>query len=182
MSRERQRHRPAMEIDIAGVGDGEYAFAFDVPASAINLDESFLGNVKVEGTLRKVSSQFFLTSTITRTYVRECDRCLAEIRVEGSIPLTVYYRTEFGDRRGLEDEDNVVTLEPDQESIVLDDEVRDAILLDLPAKMLCREECKGLCPGCGADLNNDACRCETPAIDPRWEKLAEMLKKNGDQE
>jgi uncharacterized protein len=63
---------------------------------------------------------------------------------------------------------------------VVDDRVevsawaRDAIALALPEKILCRDECAGLCAGCGADLNSEACRCAPEPGDPRWSKLAEL--------
>ena len=48
--------------------------------------------------------------------------------------------------------------------------VREAVILELPLAPLCRPDCRGLCAGCGADLNEEACRCE-PALDPRWANL-----------
>ncbi len=52
---------------------------------------------------------------------------------------------------------------------------RDAILLDLPLAPLCREDCAGLCPTCGADRNEEACDCPTEVIDPRWVALEALL-------
>ena len=52
---------------------------------------------------------------------------------------------------------------------------RDAIALELPEKILCREDCAGLCAGCGADLNREACTCGPPEPDPRFSKLKELL-------
>jgi len=47
--------------------------------------------------------------------------------------------------------------------------------LSIPMKLLCREDCQGICPGCGANLNQEACRCGEKPGDPRWEKLRELL-------
>ena len=52
---------------------------------------------------------------------------------------------------------------------------RDAVVLELPEKILCREDCAGLCAGCGADLNREACTCGPPEPDPRFAKLKELL-------
>lgn len=179
MPKEDIRRRPAMEIAISSLGDGDHSFSFEVPAEKIGLDESFLGNVKVEGVLRKVSRQIILEGTISTGYLKECDRCLAEIRREETIPLELFYRTTVtGERsRGDDEEDgDIRVIDPDQESIVLDEEVRQTILLAIPLKMLCQEACKGICATCGADLNGEECRCQEPEIDPRWEKLADLLK------
>ena len=57
----------------------------------------------------------------------------------------------------------------------LDELVRTDFLLELPTKVLCREDCKGLCPQCGKNLNFDSCQCREQSIDPRWEVLSEMF-------
>jgi uncharacterized protein len=55
----------------------------------------------------------------------------------------------------------------------LEDVLREQVLLSLPVRALCRQDCKGLCPGCGRNLNSEACICETPS-DPRWTTLADL--------
>ncbi len=168
-----------MEIPISSLGDGEHPFAFEVPAAKIGLDESFSGNVAVEGVLRKVAKQIILEGTIDTRYQKACDRCLAEIHREAEIPLELFYRTTVAGERSRgddEEEGDIRVIDPDQESIVLDEEVRQTILLAIPLKMLCQDSCKGICPTCGADLNRETCRCQEPETDPRWEKLAGLFK------
>ena len=55
----------------------------------------------------------------------------------------------------------------------LEDVLREQVLLSLPVRALCRQDCKGLCPGCGRNLNSEACICEAPS-DPRWTALADL--------
>jgi uncharacterized protein len=69
---------------------------------------------------------------------------------------------------------------PDDEAYAIEDDfvdlaplVHDAIFLDLPLAPLCREDCQGLCPYCGADLNDERCDCQGP-VDPRWAMLDEL--------
>ena len=59
-------------------------------------------------------------------------------------------------------------------SLVVDDVLREQVLLSLPAKTLCREECKGLCPRCGANRNTDSCSCEEVPADARWSALGDL--------
>lgn len=59
-------------------------------------------------------------------------------------------------------------------SLRLEDVVREQVLLSLPARTLCREDCKGLCPGCGRNLNSEVCTCAAAASDPRWNALADL--------
>jgi uncharacterized protein len=57
--------------------------------------------------------------------------------------------------------------------LALEDVLREQVLLCLPVRALCRQDCKGLCPGCGRNLNKEACICEAPS-DPRWTALADL--------
>lgn len=169
-----------MEIRISSLKDGAYPFSFDLPASNIELDESFIGNVTVAGELRKVSSQIVLQSRIEADYRKQCDRCLADVTGHVNVALDLYFREGHG---AVPDEDDQVRhIDPDQDTIVLDDEVRQIILLSLPLKYLCQEECKGLCATCGADLNNGECSCVEAEVDPRWAKLADLFKKDDDKQ
>jgi DUF177 domain-containing protein len=68
----------------------------------------------------------------------------------------------------------------DGETIDLDELVREQVLLAMPPRMLCAEECKGLCPVCGEDRNSQECACETKEIDPRWAGLAGLAREEKD--
>ena len=63
------------------------------------------------------------------------------------------------------------------EGLLLEDTLREQVLLALPLKTVCREECKGLCPKCGRNLNEGACSCEDEEEDPRWAALKEIRGK-----
>jgi uncharacterized protein len=169
--------RPVMELRISGMADGEHPFEFDSSAEEIGA-ESYEGAVRVKGTLRKVAEQFLLSATLTGRYVGECDRCLAEVRRDVEVPINLYYRpNDGGDVEDGEDDIEMRSYLPEQDVIVLDDEVRQTLALAVPLKKVCREECKGLCATCGVDLNTEECHCEKETIDPRWEKLADVFKK-----
>ena len=73
-----------------------------------------------------------------------------------------------------EDDLNVAVF--DGEGIELDEVIREEILLALPAAVLCRESCKGLCPICGVDRNLNDCQCESREVDSRWQKLKELQR------
>ncbi len=174
------KHHRMMEIQISGLSDGEYPFSFDVPAGEIGLDQTFVGNVEVDGTLHKVSTQFFLKGTARASYARECDRCLAEVNREVSIPINLFYGPDLAEGSVTREDADQETrsLGADQEVIVLDDEVREAVTLGMPLKILCSDTCRGICSQCGADLNKEQCRCEDDDVDPRWAKLADIFKKS----
>jgi uncharacterized protein len=62
----------------------------------------------------------------------------------------------------------------DKGSLSLEDVLREQVLLSLPARTLCREDCKGLCPRCGTNQNTDSCSCDEVSSDPRWTALSEL--------
>jgi uncharacterized protein len=62
----------------------------------------------------------------------------------------------------------------DGEALDVDEIVKEQILLAVPTRMLCREDCKGICPQCGVDKNTGECNCETKEIDPRWAALKNL--------
>jgi uncharacterized protein len=61
-----------------------------------------------------------------------------------------------------------------KDGLLLEDVLREQVLLSLPAKTLCREDCKGLCPHCGRNLNSETCTCVAAPADPRWSALSEL--------
>lgn len=176
MKRVDQAHRPCLEIAVAGLADGDYPFRFEVAPDILGLSpDPFTHPVRVTGLLRRVSTQLTLRATIETKRLRTCDRCLSEDNVNVELPMDIYYREHAG-RGGEEDVAEMYReLDPKQESIVLDEDVRTNLLVNLPLKNLCHEDCRGLCPTCGADLNAEECHCDGARFDPRWEKLAGLL-------
>ena len=63
----------------------------------------------------------------------------------------------------------------DGEVVDIDALVTEEILLTVPDHILCKDDCKGICPGCGADRNSVDCGCETAEVDPRWAGLKELV-------
>jgi uncharacterized protein len=63
------------------------------------------------------------------------------------------------------------------DGILLEDALREQVLLEAPIRAICREDCKGLCPHCGANLNQQQCSCAEPLEDPRWAALKDIRSK-----
>jgi DUF177 domain-containing protein len=105
--------------------------------------------------------------TVGAPWVGQCRRCTAP--VGGELRIAVRERfTEPGARHGDPEDDEAYPIVDDR--LDLRPMVRDAVLLELPLAPLCGEDCRGLCPHCGADLNEEACGCVAPR-DPRWANL-----------
>ena len=113
-------------------------------------------------TLRAFSGGIEVEGTVTAPWVGICRRCA--VPVSGELALAVHER--YGEGPVSEDEMYPVV----DDTIDLGPLVRDAIVLDLPMAPLCRDDCAGLCPQCGADRNEGTCGCSAPT-DPRWANL-----------
>jgi uncharacterized protein len=61
-------------------------------------------------------------------------------------------------------------------TIKMDEAIKQLIYLSMPMKSLCRDDCKGICPNCGVNLNEETCQCENSITDPRFDKLKDLLK------
>ena len=77
-------------------------------------------------------------------------------------------------REARGDEEDIILF--DGHEVELDDIVRDRFLMNLSGRYLCRDDCKGLCPVCGHNLNEGDCGCNREYIDPRWQALADIMK------
>jgi uncharacterized protein len=162
-----------MKIQITGLSEGVHEFRFSQTASALDLGERFHGDVAVEARLEKTGTQLSLRAAVSVEAMFICDRCTAEFRTKLTPSYRMYYvwdETEAGQIDPAE-----VHLLPQGESILdLSDDVRQTILLAVPLKLLCREECRGLCPHCGTDLNVGTCSCFPVTEDSRWDTLRQL--------
>jgi uncharacterized protein len=109
-----------------------------------------------------------------------CARCLDPVAQEISRSFDLLYRPQGADA-GRE-ELSVTQAEAEigyytGDGLLLEDVLREQILLAAPFKMVCREDCKGLCPHCGQNLNAGACGCEVKVADPRWNALSGLKDK-----
>ena len=107
----------------------------------------------------------------------QCARCLEPVPQEVTREFDLLYRP-LGVDAGR-DELSVTDAEAEigyyqGEGILLEDVLREQVLLALPLKVTCRDDCKGLCPHCGKNLNQEQCSCEVPVEDPRWAALKEV--------
>jgi uncharacterized protein len=110
----------------------------------------------------------------------QCARCLADAVLAISDDLMYLYYSrglELGKETELQSDDGFMPVEIDYwgRTLNLADQVWESLLVLLPVKLLCREDCAGLCPYCGADLNEGPCSCVPGEADPRLEVLREAL-------
>ena len=127
--------------------------------------------VKAEGMVRNTAGVLVMTGEITTCIHGTCDRCASSFDREIDLPINVVLVTEMANE---ENEDEwVFPLEGD--SADLDDIVRTVFVLNLDSKLLCKEDCKGLCHRCGKNLNAGPCNCKKE-LDPRFAALKQLLE------
>ena len=128
--------------------------------------------VAAEGTVRNTAGVLVMKGDIRTTIHGTCDRCAGDFDRNVHIPIDVVLVTEMANE---ENEDEwVFPLEGD--SADLDDIVRTVFVLNLDSKLLCKEDCKGICHRCGKNLNDGPCNCQKE-LDPRFAALKQLLDK-----
>lgn len=136
---------------------------------------SFPNGAKVSVILKNIMDCVTLSLKCECEYVSECARCLAPVKQTLSFDFDSIVKVDENAEVML-DADAVVIDSSNQ--LDVDELVMGLILMNLPMKVLCREDCKGLCPKCGKDLNEGECTCEKKEVDPRLLKLKELLDDN----
>ena len=128
--------------------------------------------VLVTGTVRNTAGVLMLQGRITTTIHGVCDRCAEPFTRDVEIPVDVVLVTELADEEN--EDEGVFNLVGD--SADLEEIVRTVFVLNMDSRLLCSEDCKGICGGCGKNLNIDSCVCQKE-IDPRLAALQQLLKK-----
>jgi|ERR1041384_585370 uncharacterized protein len=141
-------------------------------------DAKLVGRCKLNVQATRAGDEVELVGTLNANVGFECDRCLTPIAVpiEQSFDLFYVPPLKAGDEREL-GADDLSTAFYQGETIDLDDVVREQVELALPMARLCNDDCKGLCPDCGANLNDAKCACGDNQVDERWAALNELKSK-----
>jgi DUF177 domain-containing protein len=166
-----------MKIQVGGLSDGVYFFSFGVDAATLGLDERFKDEIVAKARLEKSGSQFFLSTNIEAQGSFECDRCLAPFLSRLAPSYRMYYVIEGSTDRNI-DPAELQIVSPSFSVIDLCEDVRQVVLLSVPLKLLCSEDCRGLCSQCGKNLNTGTCTCTNESVDSRWEQLGKLKRQN----
>jgi len=151
------------------------------------VEKSDRGDFRIDVWLESSPDGIRVKGGIKGSVAMECTRCLEEYRCDLDIEVDEFYRRRglgaVGSDGRLLDEADV--LEEDEYIIEegfidLNVLVNDAVMLSLPIKRLCGEECRGLCQSCGKNLNQGECGCMQENIDPRLEVLRTLLDRKED--
>jgi uncharacterized protein len=167
-----------IELENLEGGKGDFAHVYN-PDDLNPVDErvKLSAPATVNGKIRLAGKEVFVNGHVDARAQVECDRCLKPIELPVSADFELEYipDSEYESSAVAElTEAEMSVAVFDGDAIDVDEIVKEQILLGVPTRMLCREDCKGICPECGTDRNTGECNCETIEIDPRWAALKNL--------
>ena len=162
-----------MRIQVGGLSEGLHTYHFEVQPSDLDLDEHFGSTVEVDIRIDRTGHRYLLSGTVSTLASFECDRCVVPVtrRVSGSYRMWYVHSAE--ESAGL-DPSEVQVISEGLQAIDIEEDVRQTAILTVPLKVLCKDDCRGLCPMCGTNLNEQQCACTDTVADPRWDKLRSL--------
>lgn len=162
-----------LQVEEARNNEGKsYVFSFVEPAANLGDVDMFPWNshdVTVQGEYWFDGNYLVVQGTIRTSGTYSCSRCLTQVSVQRDETLSESF--------GMEDDLPEDVWPYNGEYIDLTEAVRETLILSEPMRVLCRPNCKGLCPQCGADLNEGPCSCPTGSVDPRFAILGNLIDK-----
>ena len=168
-----------MVFDIEEIGDEGLSFSLLLNKNQLEIDQAGLSvkvDIAVSGTLTRVGEDVYLKGKVMTDVVASCSRCLDTL----SCPIDSDLKSHFVSSDSqcisageVELHASDVDIEVyENQQIDLTQSVRDGILLAVPVICLCKEDCKGICPQCGKNLNQGLCKCSNKSfVDPRMAVL-----------
>lgn len=116
------------------------------------------------------SGEVLVRVTLKGRQAQECRRCLEPVEIPVEVEWSLLFAPP-GEEQGDEDEDTVRLLPKHASELDLVGPIREELILSDQPYVVCREDCKGFCPTCGVNLNDESCQCSTEELDPRWDAL-----------
>lgn len=137
-----------------------------------------ISKAALEIDIQKSGEEFFCQGMARASVRLICARCLEEFDKQlandtNFIVCSQEQRESHGD---VQDNEEYVYFQGSDLQADVSDIVRQSVIMEVALKPLCSEECRGLCPGCGVNLNNKTCDCKTEKVDPRWEALKKLSR------
>ena len=167
-------------VDLRGLKEGTHPLVLGGDTAVLPVDPEksvVLDGFRFEGSLVWTPEDRRVRGSLHGSLAVVCDRCLSRFQCDVSVELDVPVRiaVESPAREGGEDaaggEEDFIRVAPVNPELDLAEVFRAAALLEVPIKRVCREDCRGLCPQCGANRNEESCECATERRDPRWDAL-----------
>ena len=137
-----------------------------------------LNRARLNLSIQKSGEEFFCQGQVNASVKLTCARCLEEFdrELDNSTDFIVCSKQWHDERRAVEDNEEYVFFQGSDLQADVSDMVRQAVIMSMSMKPLCSEDCKGLCPSCGTNLNESSCDCKSGKVDPRWDALKKISR------
>ena len=158
-----------MKLDLDRQGDGRTELEIS-GSLELGLPEDRPQRADVVGTLLvdNIESRFLVTGNLEAKGKAECGRCLSDFELAWDVPVEIMVLRDVNSEEGVDDSQ---VLHQRTGVVDLTETLRESVVLALPLKPICADECRGICAQCGADLNETTCGCVSDDVDPRWDGL-----------
>lgn len=162
-----------MKIPVLHLKDGDHRFAGQLVAKDAEA-ERYPFPINVEVQVNRSGAVLGCSVTLETTARYVCDRCVEPYET----PLNELFHQilQVGEDLLQTTEEDVINVPNETVEYDFAERVFEQLLLSEPMKMICREDCAGICAECGEDADSPKCECGGASIDPRWNKLKELLK------
>ena len=168
-----------MIIDVSSILK-ELGGKIDISEEISLPDTDFLGElyhfdkpVNITGSIFNNGQSLSFRAVCKGVMHTNCARCMKDIDVDVEFDIDEALAQDDGT---VLDESDIILFEGS--TVDIDDIILNNFLMNISGKYLCKDDCKGLCEICGADLNEGDCGCSHETIDPRWQALADLMKDN----
>lgn len=175
-----------MEFRVSELEREPVEFDLELPSGSIDFGEQAAqeGHLATSGRAeilhehrgpKEIVADFRLRGQFSGKFEVPCARCVEPVQVPLAADFDLIFRPAGADSDAPERSITAPETEIgyyQEDSLLLEDVLREQVLLALPVRTLCKPDCKGLCPRCGTNRNNQTCNCEEGPADPRWEALA----------
>jgi uncharacterized protein len=169
-----------MNLDLTHVPESGLQVDAELDAREVDMagtDAELAGNLGLRGQVLKAGEEIVLTGTLSGAFRLTCSRCLKDFVEPFEIEVSATYVPAAETQPKARDanlfhEDTRITFPGDEIDLISG--IREDLMLNIPLKPLCRENCRGLCAQCGTDLNEGQCACAQEAADPRLAALRDI--------
>ena len=167
----------SMQIKFTNYKDGLHKFVFETDVEELGVEDKFIGSVLLNCEMDKSSTQIILNCNLQISVKQVCDRCNAESEEMIVTDFKNIYFLTSNRSNADEDESGIYYLTSEDDKIDLSSGTVENALLTIPMKILCKDDCKGLCSICGVNKNEKECDCVADTSNPVWEKLLKLKGK-----
>ncbi len=165
-----------LRLRIAGLPIGQFTEQRQLPASGLDLSAwpEFSSPIMVQLQVDKTAEAIVVDVNWETGAHYVCDRCAEPFVRPLAERLSLIY--SFDEKLTEGEDESIFFISESTQEIDMSESLRQSMILALPAKRLCQEACRGLCPQCGANWNTETCNCSANQDDPRWDKLKQLFK------